>query len=261
MIWKIGIAAVAMAAAGTTAAVVIKSRSDSGASASSTSVTSVEAVKPTVPPAPQAVPHPAAATPALPRPAGLQTVTPDDDDQPRLIGKGTIAKLKLDKGPSRGPANAPVTIILFQDLLCKYCGTVLGTIDEIWDEYPGKLRLVVKQLPVHSQAVLAAEASLAAEAQGKFWELHDVMIANQDDLSRDAIIGYARQAGLDVAKMTRALDEHQYQGALAQEMDAAKEIGVQATPTFLINGEEVQGARPADAFKAAIDEALAAAKR
>jgi len=257
--WKIGIAATVFVAG--TAAVVAQQMSGTKSEASaSTSAVATPVVAQKAAPTPGPVPHPAAASPALPRPPALAPVTDDDDDQPRLIGKGTIAKLKLDKGPSRGPADAPVTIILFQDLLCKYCGRVLGTIDEIWDQYPGKLRLVVKQLPVHTQARLAAEASLAADAQGKFWELHDAMIANQDDLSRDAIISYGQQAGLDVAKLTKALDQHSYQSALEAEMDAAKEIGVQATPTFLINGEEVRGAVPAEQFKAAIDQALAAAK-
>jgi RNA polymerase sigma factor (sigma-70 family) len=255
---KIGIAAAVFAVVGTTA-IVVQQSSDTKPPvvAANVTATPVVAAKPVAPaPVPSA---PRAAAPVLP---GSGAIAPPsiDDDPPRLIGNDTIAKLKLDKGPSRGPAKAPVTIVLFQDLLCTYCGKVLGTIDEIWDEYPGKLRLVVKQLPVHKQAVLAAEASLAADAQGKFWELHDAMIANQDDLSRDAIVGYAQEAGLDAGKIAKALDQHTFNKALEQEMDAAKEIGVQATPTFLINGQEVRGAVPAEAFRQAIDEALAAAK-
>ena len=205
-------------------------------------------------------PH-AKAVPALPPAGAINPPMIEEEDAPRLIGNDTITKLALDKGASRGPANAPVTIILFQDLLCTYCGKVLGTIDEIWDEYPGKLRLVVKQLPVHQEARLAAEASLAADAQGKFWELHDAMLANQEDLSRDAILGYAKQAGLDVGELTAALDQHTFAKALSDEENAAKEIGVQATPTFLINGQEVRGAVPPDMFRQAIDEALANVKR
>jgi RNA polymerase sigma factor (sigma-70 family) len=255
---KIGIAAAVFAVVGTTA-IVVQQSSDTKQPvvAANVTATPVVAAKPVTPaPVPSA---PRAAAPVLPG-SGAIAAPSIDDDPPRLIGKDTIAKLKLDKGPSRGPAKAPVTIVLFQDLLCTYCGKVLGTIDEIWDEYPGKLRLVVKQLPVHKQAVLAAEASLAADAQGKFWELHDAMIANQDDLSRDAIVGYAQQAGLDAGKIAKALDQHTFNKALEQEMDAAKEIGVQATPTFLINGQEVRGAVPAESFRQAIDEALAAAK-
>jgi RNA polymerase sigma factor (sigma-70 family) len=256
---KIGLAAAVFVAAGTTAIVVHR--------ASETSPTPKAAIAPATPvavekPASRSLKGSASAKPpALPGAAAIKPPTIEDDDAPKRIGSETIRRLELDKGPSRGPANAPVTIVVFQDLLCTFCGKALGTIDELWDDYPGKLRLVVKQLPVHEEARLAAEASLAADAQGKFWELHDVMLANQDDLSRDALLAYGQQAGLDVAMLTRALDQHTYGGALAKEMAAATEIGVKATPTFLINGQEVRGALPADAFRAVIDEALAAAAK
>ncbi|HEY5928666.1 MAG TPA: sigma-70 family RNA polymerase sigma factor [Kofleriaceae bacterium] len=256
---KIGIAAAVFVAVGTTAIVAQRSGGSSSEAKASTSAAPAAAKTAAVEPLP-VPPAPKANGPVLPKAPGVVPAMIEDDDASRLIGADTIAKLKLDKGPSRGPANAPVTIIVFQDLLCKYCGTVLATIDEIWDEYPGKLRLVVKQLPVHREARLAAEASLAADAQGKFWELHDVMMANQDDLTRDAIIGYGKQAGMDVGKLTKALDQHTYQSELEAEVAAATEIGVNAVPTFLINGEEVQGARPAESFRTAIESALAAAK-
>jgi protein-disulfide isomerase len=145
--------------------------------------------------------------------------------------------------------------------MCKYCSVVLGTIDQVFDEYPGKLRVVVKQFPVHKEAVLAAEASLAADAQGKFWELHDVMMANQEDLSRDAIVAYAKQAGLDDKKIAAALDNHTYKDDLKKEVDAAVEVGVKATPEFLINGKDFTGARPIESFRAEIDAALAEAAK
>ncbi|HEU4614288.1 MAG TPA: thioredoxin domain-containing protein, partial [Kofleriaceae bacterium] len=218
--------------------------------------TPVALARPDVKPSPVHAPRPKA--PVLPLAAAAEP-PPKLIDPPRLIGKDTIAQLRLDQGPSRGPADAPVTIIVFQDVLCKYCSKVLETLDELWADYPGQLRLVVKQFPVHEQARLAAEASLAADAQGKFWELHDVMMANQQDLSHDAIIAYAQQAGLDVASLTTALDQHTYAGALETEVKAATDVGIKATPTFLINGREVRGAVPANIFRDAIDQALAAA--
>ena len=255
---KIGIAALIFAAAGTTAFVM--QRSDSHPAPSSAAAVAAptpvalartDAKRPPV--------HaPRANVPVLPLAAAAEP-PPKSIDPPRLIGKDTIAQLRLDQGPSRGPADAPVTIIVFQDLLCKYCSKVLETLDELWADYPGQLRLVVKQFPVHEQARLAAEASLAADAQGKFWELHDVMMANQQDLSHDAIVAYAQQAGLDVSALTSALDQHTYAGALETEMQAASDVGIKATPTFLINGQEVRGAVPANIFRDAIDQALAAA--
>jgi RNA polymerase sigma factor (sigma-70 family) len=254
--WKFGIAAALFGAVGTTAIVVQQSGSSDAPAPVAKQASAVERA-----PAPAPVAGAAARTkaPSLAVPGAVASPPIKDLDPPRLVGDATIAKLKLDRGPSRGPDNAPVTIIVFQDVLCTYCNNALATLDQLWEEYPGKLRLVVKQFPVHKEARLAAEAAFAADAQGKFWEMHDLMIANQDDLSRDALVGYAQQAGLDTKKLAKALDDHTYTSALEKEMAAGQEAGVTATPSFLINGREVRGARPAEAFRSLIDEALAAA--
>lgn len=254
---KVGIAAVIAAAVGTTA--FVATRPDSAGTAAHAPPTAVVTKD-----VGRAAAAPSTSTgsptkrPSLPPPGAAAAAPIEGQDVPRVVGKDTIARLGLDRGPSRGPADAPVEIIVFQDALCPYCGAVLGTIEELWDEYPDKLRLVVKQFPVHDEARLASQAALAADAQGKFWELHEVMMANQDDLSRDALVAYGKQAGLDVAALATALDQRTYETALAAEMKAAQEVGVRATPTFLINGREVRGSRPAPYFRAAIDEALAA---
>jgi RNA polymerase sigma factor (sigma-70 family) len=253
---KIGLISAVLAVAATTAVVVKHSASTSRSpSTSSVATAAAPAAAGTAQPHSPAEPQ-LAQPPHGPAVAGVRPGTADQD-QPMVIAKDTIARLALDRGASRGPANAPVTIIVFQDLLCTYCGQVLGTIDQLMDEYPNKLRLVVKQFPVHAEARLAAEASLAADAQGKFWELHDAMIAHQDDLSRDALLAYAQQVGMDVPLLATALDQHTYQPALATEVAAATEIGVRATPEFLINGHDFRGARPIEEFRAAIDAALA----
>lgn len=256
---KLAIATALTAAVGTTAAVVVHERAASPApktltaSKVETAPGAVHAIQP------PSIPPTAAAGTWRTRPheggSGI-----DVQDMPEVISKETRDRLNIEKGPSRGPADAPVTIVVYQDLMCTYCGQVLATIDQIWDEYPGKLRLVVKQFPVHTQAKLAAEASLVAEAQGKFWPLHDLMIANQDNLTRDALVGYAQQAGLDVTKFADALDHHTYAAALDTEIANGKEIGVTATPEFLINGKDFTGARPVEEFRSRIEEALAAAQ-
>ena len=181
-------------------------------------------------------------------------------DDGEILDPASIERAGLYRGPSRGPADAPVQIAVYQDLKCKYCAMVLGTIDQLWDEYPGQLRLVVKQFPVHDNARLAAEASLAADAQGKFWELHDRALAFSDDLSRDALIELARDSKLDVAAFTRALDDHSYADAVARDVAAGHELNVQGTPAFFINGRRFTGAQPIEAFRKAIDAALAARK-
>lgn len=223
-------------------------------------------------PAPVVAAAPAAApagrTPApahvhAPRAEAVPALPPGPRAQPQLVAtpapldRATMERLQLGRGPSRGPATAPVTIVVFDDLLCPFCGKAVGALDQLFDDYPGKLRLVVKHNPVHKAAVMPAEASLAADAQGKFWELYDLMMSHQDDLSRDAVIELARQAGLDVPAFTAALDGHRYKAALEADQATAKELDVTATPTFYINGRPLVGAQPLTAFRALVDEALA----
>jgi protein-disulfide isomerase len=211
-------------------------------------------------PSPSPSPTPSASPTAVPKLATDKArpgafTHPQDDT--KVLPPPQLAALKLTTGPSRGPADAPVTIVVFQDNLCTYCGKALGTIDQLIEEYPGKLRIVVKQFVVHESARLSSEAVYAADAQDKFWEMHDIIFAHQDDLSRDALIDYAKQIGLDVGKFTDALDHHEFAKQVAEDQAAGKQVGVQGTPAFLINGHEVAGAQPIENFRAVVDAALA----
>ncbi len=254
---KLALVAAGLAVTGTTALVVNHARSSS----SETAVTAAAPATVPTPPPDRAPVAKAAAGPGVAHAPAAQPTLAVEEPQPLPtpppVDRATLSRLALDRGPSRGPADAPVTIVMFTDAMCPYCGKVLATIDEVWDEFPGKLRLVVKQFPVHEKAVLAAEASLAAQAQGKYWELHDQMFANPDDLGREALIEDARRAGLDVAAFTAALDHHDFADDLAAEQAAAKEIEISATPSFLINGQHFIGARPVADMRAAIVAALA----
>ncbi|MBK7078339.1 MAG: sigma-70 family RNA polymerase sigma factor [Myxococcales bacterium] len=185
--------------------------------------------------------------------AGVEIVDGDQLDPAAVEATG------LYRGPSRGPADAPVQIAVFQDLECPYCAKVIGTIDQLWDEYPGQLRLVVKDFPLphHARARLAAEATRAADAQGKLWEFRDLCLAFQEDLDRDALIALAARAGLDVARFTADLDGHRFAAAVDADLAAGATLEVQGTPAFFINGRRFTGAQPIDAFRAAIDAALA----
>lgn len=248
-------AVAALIAAGTTTAVVVSKRGDT------TEATAAVVTRPTFPPpaigAPvKQVPHapaihaaPPSAAPRLPHGVPAPDVDPS-------IDAATYQRLGLDAGPSRGPIKAPVTIVMFTDLQCPFCSRVYGTLDQLFDEYPGKLRLVIKQMPVHKTAELAAEAALAAEAQGKFWELDELMIANPDDLSRDAILALAAQGGLDVARLRRDLDTHAYAGAVAADQAVAAELEIRGTPSFVINGRKVIGALPIEEIRKTIEASL-----
>jgi protein-disulfide isomerase len=174
-----------------------------------------------------------------------------------------MKRLGLDKGPGRGPTTAPVTIVAFTDMQCPFCSKTVGEIDQLWDEYPGKLRLVIKQFVVHPKAQLAAEAVLAAEAQGNFWDMYDLVMAHQEpeNQTRDNLIAMAKQVGLDVGQFRDALDNHAFADAVAADGKAGRELDVQGTPLFLINGTKVMGAQPIEKMRAAIDQALADAAK
>lgn len=254
---KLALAIAAITGAATTAYIVRTPAAPARGAASASSAPIAEAAATATAGKPTTASSPArASAPALPAKPPAAARAPATDDDP-VVDRATIERLALDKGPTRGPADAPVTIVVFTDLRCTHCGNALGTIDQLWDDYPGKLRLVVKQMPVHESAVLPAEAALAAEAQGKFWELHDLMMAHQDDLSHDRLIALAERAGLDVAAFTAALDKHTFAAALEADRAAAKTLKLQATPAFVINGHRVIGNQPPEAFKDVIDQALA----
>ena len=256
MFLKIGLVITALAAAGTTAYVVKDIRSVAAPRTQ-------HAAAPTVAPPPgPAAPLPAPATPPptvaaahvhdLP-PGSIETPAPDTEPS---IPRAQLEKLGVERGPARGPANAKVTVVVFTDMRCKYCGAALGSLDQLFDEYPGKLRIVVKQMPVVEAAKLPAEAAFAADAQGKFWELHDLMLANQDDLSRDALLGYAAQLGLDLVKFRAALDDHRFAAAVTADVNAAKALEIMGTPAFVINGRKIIGNVPLANLRDAIDSAL-----
>ncbi|MGE0870020.1 MAG: sigma-70 family RNA polymerase sigma factor [Kofleriaceae bacterium] len=251
---KIALVAAVLATAGTTA-YVVHSRDEAPAPSSAPTSATVEA------------PMLARSTPSLPSvesaprdpklPADV--VMAPSPDQEEKIDRIKRQQLGLDRGPSRGPENAPVTIVAFTDMLCPFCAKSLGALDQLMDDYPGKLRIIVKQMPVHKKqkADVLGEALYAAEAQGKFWELHDLMLANQHELSIDTMPQLAKQAGLDMAKFKTAMDKHAFADAVAQDEAAAKAIDAKAVPVFVINGRRLTGALPVEAFRTAIDAALA----
>lgn len=272
---KLTLAVTALAAAGTTAYVVYPAGDpQSSARTTAAPVQTVAATPAAIPPRGGKIPFaPPAGEPAGASRGGKIDGQPCGDcdekdgkkvvlDDPPEVSRETIARLGLEQGPTRGAAKAPVTIVAFTDMLCKFCGSAIGAVDQLLEEYPGKVRIVMKAMPVHAPADPLARGLYAAEAQGKYWELHDLMIANQDDLSKDAsrdsMIALARQAGLDVGKFSRALEQPEQKARLDAEKAAAAELGVKGVPAFFVNGKPLIGMRSIAEFRAAIDSALAA---
>jgi Na+/H+ antiporter NhaA len=144
----------------------------------------------------------------------------------------------------RGPIQAPVTVVEFGDFECPYCGRAEPVVRELLRDF-GDVRYVWRHLPlndVHHRTQLAAEAAEAAADQGAFWEMHDLLLANQDALEPSDLIGYAERLGLDVDRFTEALRTHEGAARVAEDVDSADMSGVSGTPTFFINGRRHYGA-------------------
>ncbi len=156
----------------------------------------------------------------------------------------------------KGAPDAPVTIVEFSSYACGFCGRVQPTIERLLREYEGKVRLAFMHRPIGDRGQLAAEATMAAGEQGKFWEYHQKLFANMRALERPDLERYAEELGLDVSRFRAALDEGRFRGAVGQHNQIAMRAGARGTPTFFINGRQLVGAQPIDAFKEIIDEEL-----
>jgi protein-disulfide isomerase len=152
-------------------------------------------------------------------------------------------KLSIAGAPFKGPADAKVTIVEFSDFQCPYCAKAAAEAAQLVQKFPKDVKLVFKQFPLedHSQAALAAEASLAAQAQGKFWPLHDKMYANFRQINQVRIILWATEAGLDMTRFRADLDSHKYAARVHAEEQEGEVAGVEGTPTFFINGKRFNG--------------------
>jgi protein-disulfide isomerase len=163
--------------------------------------------------------------------------------------------------PERGGGmKAPVTIIEFSDYQCPYCGRAEGTVDQVMKAYGDKVRLVYRDypLPFHPQARPASEAANCASAQGKFWEYHAKLFANQTALGEDKLKEYATAVGLDGTKFDQCLKDKPFKTAIDKDISDGEKVGVNGTPAFFINGRMLSGAQPFEKFKEVIDEELSA---
>jgi len=136
------------------------------------------------------------------------------------------------------------------------------TVKKIMNTYQGKIRLVIKNYPYiyRDYSHIAAEASLAAKDQGKYWEMHDLLLKRSPVLDRGSLIKYAQELGLDLKKFTASLDEKKHAQEIERDKKLALDMDLYNTPTFFINGRRVVGERPFEYFKRIIDEELSAAR-
>ncbi|MFI5756450.1 Na+/H+ antiporter NhaA [Streptomyces sp. NPDC051569] len=185
----------------------------------------------------------------LPRPLRIRT----------LLGKAeSVIDLSVPVDPAhdhvRGPLDAHVTLVEYGDFECPYCGLAEPVIRELLVD-DGDIRYVWRHLPlidVHPNAQLAAEASEAAGAQGRFWEMHDLLLVHQGDLLPVDLLRYAEEVGLDTERFHRDLREHEGADRVAEDVDSADMSGVSGTPTFFVNGRRHHGAYDISGLSAAV---------
>lgn len=160
--------------------------------------------------------------------------------------------------PERGPSNAPITLVEFSDFQCPYCAAAVPQIDALMQGYPTQVKLIFKQYPLesHSHAAYAAAAALAAQKQGKFWQMHDAMFANRDNLTPQNILALAQKLGLDTKRFQADLNSTEVRETLTRDVQDGDSAGVQGTPTLFINGQRYNGPIEVGTLKPILDAAL-----
>jgi protein-disulfide isomerase len=189
-----------------------------------------------------------AAVPQGPQPV----VQPTRDPNQRFV-------VDTEGDPARGRDDAPVTIVEFADFRCSYCARFHEqTLTPILEAFGDNVRFVYRDYPILGpDSVTAALAGECAADQGKFWEFHDLVYANQGDLSLEAFTTYATDLGMDVEAFTACIDAEETTAKVQRDYSDGQQLGVSGTPTFFINGRILVGAQPYDVFADYIEQELA----
>ena len=173
-------------------------------------------------------------------------------DRPRLTVDIT------ERDHVRGPITAPLTLLEYGDYECPYCAAAHPAVKQVQSALGDQLAFAYRHFPlstIHPHAFGAAEAAEAAGAQGRFWEMHDLLFANQDRLAFDDLLVYAQLLDLDLQRFAMDLERHTYSPRVREDFMTGVRSGVNGTPTFFVNGIRHNGGYDADSLL----EALAAA--
>jgi protein-disulfide isomerase len=192
----------------------------------------------------------------------LETQLAGGAAQPTAVRQGPdptrVYTINVAGAATKGPETAPVTIAEFSDFQCPFCQRVGPTLEQIERVYQDKVRIVWKHLPlsIHQNAMDAALAAEAARNQGKFWEYHDKLFANQDRLDRDDLKRYAKELGLDMTRFEKDILDPDEKKKIDADIAEARTLGVNSTPSFFINGRFIRGVQRFETFSKTIDEEL-----
>lgn len=175
-----------------------------------------------------------------------------DADLPRFLDR------PVDPGTDhvRGPVDAPLTLVEYGDFECPFCARTTGVATELRQRFGDELRYVFRHLPlvdVHPHAELAARAAVAAQAQGRFWEMHDLLFAHQHELEYEDVAGYAADLGLDVEEFLRDLDAEATAARVRADVASAEASGARGTPTFFVGGRRHTGPHDTETLSRALE--------
>lgn len=184
--------------------------------------------------------------------SAVQNATPQRD-------KGQAIGLSILEGtPSRGNAQARIVVAEFSDFQCPFCREAFLILKEVLPRYKDDIYFQYRHFPltpVHREAEEAAQASMCAHEQGKFWEYHDILFENQDSLAQKPWSDLGRQIGLNNIEFEECLKSGKYKEYIQADYNEGRTLGVSATPTFFINGRKVQGVLPKDVWEQLMKEA------
>ena len=176
--------------------------------------------------------------------------------------RSTLAVPVSERDHAQGPADAPVTLVEYGDYECPYCGKAHPIVKRIQQRMGDRLRFVFRNFPlntIHAHASVAAQAAESAGAQGKFWEMHDLLYENQDKLADADLSQYALRLGLEIYRFQSDLSGEVFSRRVEEDFRGGVRSGVNGTPTFFINGARYDGPHEYDALKHALEEAASSA--
>ncbi len=190
------------------------------------------------------------------------------DVPPQRVETPQSATVSIDESPTMGKRDAQLVLVEFSDYECPFCARFNSEVlKQIKREYidTGRLRFVYKDfpLPFHQNAVKASMAARCAGDQGRYWEMHDVLLENQQNLGD--VDGFVKRTGLNAAIFNECMDGRKFEDAVLRDLGEGRELGINGTPTFIlgrldasgkVSGEIIQGAMPYAVFKSKIDSLL-----
>jgi protein-disulfide isomerase len=164
---------------------------------------------------------------------------------------------------SQGPADAPVTLVEYGDYQCPYCGAAYPLVKQLQERFGDDLRFVFRNFPLqelHENAMSAAMTAEFAATKGHFWEAHDALYENQEQLGQELYAAIVTQLGIDAAELGAALDSETIFDKVKKDFNGGVRSGVNGTPSFFVNGTRYDGPRDFETMAEALDRAIAAAK-